>query len=124
MCVCVCVKGCRSATNSKGCPRPGFPPASPPLLWLAHVHTCPASSCELGGHATLCLGSSLLLPLLLQVGKLSPEAQAVILKYTSQQAGLPPAMAIAAMLTRTLPWPTPCFADYQTLLQESEYAAW
>ena len=56
--------------------------------------------------------------------KLSPEAQAIINSYTAHVESLPPAAALAALLTRTLPWPTPTYEHYQTLLKESEYAAW
>jgi hypothetical protein len=60
----------------------------------------------------------------LQVPKLSQNAQAIIRRYTSHVRDLPPAAALAALLTQTLPWPTPSLDDYHALLKESEYAAW
>ena len=60
----------------------------------------------------------------LQVPKLSQNAQAIIRRYASHVRDLPPAAALAALLTQTLPWPTPSLDDYHALLKESEYAAW
>eukprot|EP01018_Ginkgo_biloba_P010542 Gb_15393 [translate_table: standard] len=59
----------------------------------------------------------------LLVDQLSPEAQAIIKKYTGCSAGGNKYAALASVLG-SLPWPTPLFSDYQCLARESEYAAW
>jgi len=66
----------------------------------------------------------------LRVHDLSPEAQRIIHKYTDtvmsdpvDDLDLDDADAVDAFLHRPL-WQTPTVADYQTLLSESEYAAW
>lgn len=59
----------------------------------------------------------------LEVGKLSPQAQSIILRYTSALA-FSPVAAWSSVLTGQLPWGTPAVGDYETLLGESEYAAW
>lgn len=59
----------------------------------------------------------------LLVDKLSPEAQAIIKKYTSISSSGSKYAALASVLG-SLTWPTPLFSDYQQLASESEYAAW
>jgi len=66
----------------------------------------------------------------LRVHDLSPEVQHIIRKYTDTVTSDPvdnldlnDADAVDAFLHRPL-WQTPTVADYQTLLAESEYAAW
>lgn len=66
----------------------------------------------------------------LRVDDLSTTAQAIIHKYTDTVTADPvdaldltDGAAIDAFLHQPL-WPTPTLADYQTLLAESEYAAW
>uniref|UniRef100_A0A0D6QWC2 2-oxoadipate dioxygenase/decarboxylase n=1 Tax=Araucaria cunninghamii TaxID=56994 RepID=A0A0D6QWC2_ARACU len=59
----------------------------------------------------------------LLVDKLSPEAQAIIKKYTSFSAHGNKYAALASVLG-SLTWPTPLFSDYKLLARESEYAAW
>lgn len=59
----------------------------------------------------------------LLVDKLSPEAQAIIKKYTSISSSGSKYAALASVLG-SLTWPTPLFSDYQQLARESEYAAW
>lgn len=59
----------------------------------------------------------------LLVDKLSPEAQAIIKKYTSISSSGSKYAALASVLG-FLTWPTPLFSDYQQLARESEYAAW
>ncbi|KAL4451426.1 hypothetical protein ABPG77_009498 [Micractinium sp. CCAP 211/92] len=62
----------------------------------------------------------------LKVEELSPEAQAVVLKY----AGGPAAAALLgkygpmSSLLGVQPWCTPSLDDWELLSQESEYAAW
>jgi len=66
----------------------------------------------------------------LRVPELSEEAQTIIHRYTDQVTSDPvaglnldDAAAVDAFLHQPL-WETPTVADYQRLLQESEYAAW
>jgi hypothetical protein len=66
----------------------------------------------------------------LRVGDLSEEAQRIIHSYTREvtsdpvdQLDLDHGAEVDAFLHRPL-WRTPTLRDYQTLLQESEYAAW
>jgi len=66
----------------------------------------------------------------LRVNDLSEEAQKIIRSYTDEVTADPvdsldleDGAAIDAFLHRPL-WRTPSWADYQTLLKESEYAAW
>ncbi|GAB3800160.1 DUF1338 domain-containing protein [Spirosoma humi] len=66
----------------------------------------------------------------LRVNELSAEAQRIIHRYTDtvtsdpvDSLDLTDARAIDQFLHQPL-WETPTLADYQTLLQESEYAAW
>ena len=71
----------------------------------------------------------------LRVHELSDEAQRIIYKYTNRNGGpsvksdpvdslnLDDAEAVDQFLHQPL-WETPTLADYQTLLAESEYAAW
>ena len=66
----------------------------------------------------------------LRVGQLSADAQRVIHKYTDSVMGDPvdaldldDAEAVDQFLHQPL-WTMPTLADYQTLLAESEYAAW
>lgn len=66
----------------------------------------------------------------LRVNDLSPEAQRIIHTYTDTVTSDPvdsldlnDGDAVDAFLHRPL-WQTPTAADYQTLLAESEYAAW
>ncbi len=66
----------------------------------------------------------------LRVNDLSPEAQRVIRSYTDEVKSDPvdslildDGYAVDAFLHQPL-WRTPSVADYQTLLKESEYAAW
>lgn len=66
----------------------------------------------------------------LRVHELSPDAQRIIHQYTDTVTSDPvdaldldDAEAVDAFLHRPL-WQTPTLADYQTLLAESEYAAW
>ncbi len=66
----------------------------------------------------------------LRVHELSPTAQAIIHKYTDTITGDPAdsldlddAAAVDAFLHQPL-WNTPTLAEYQTLMAESEYAAW
>ncbi|GBF92745.1 hypothetical protein Rsub_05114 [Raphidocelis subcapitata] len=60
----------------------------------------------------------------LEVGKLSPAAQSIILRYTSCLSDFTPIAAWGAMLSGALPWSPPSADDYDALLAESEYAAW
>lgn len=60
----------------------------------------------------------------LEVGKLSPNAQSVILQYTSGLSDFGPVAAWGAAVTGELPWGPPAAGDYEGLLEESEYAAW
>lgn len=60
----------------------------------------------------------------IEVGKLSPGAQSVILRYTSGLSEFTPVAAWSAALSGALPWGPPEAADYEALLGESEYAAW
>jgi hypothetical protein len=66
----------------------------------------------------------------LRVGDLSPEAQAIIRRYTDTVTSDPVdaidldnGAAVDAFLHQPL-WHTPTVAEYQTLMAESEYAAW
>lgn len=66
----------------------------------------------------------------LRVGDLSEESQRIIRSYTDEVAkdpvdylDLDNGEAVDAFLHQPL-WRTPTAADYQSLLQESEYAAW
>lgn len=66
----------------------------------------------------------------LRVHELSEQAQQIIHRYTDQVTSDPvdaldldDAQAVDAFLHQPL-WQTPTLQDYQTLLQESEYAAW
>lgn len=66
----------------------------------------------------------------LRVNELSPTAQAIIHKYTDTitsdpvaSLDLDDAAAVDAFLHTPL-WNTPTLAEYQTLMAESEYAAW
>jgi hypothetical protein len=66
----------------------------------------------------------------LRVGDLSEEAQRIIHSYTQELANDPVdsldldnGNAVDAFLHQPL-WRTPTLSDYQTLLKESEYAAW
>lgn len=66
----------------------------------------------------------------LRVGDLSPTAQAIIHSYTEEVAqdpvdriDLDSGKAIDTFLHQSL-WRTPTWQDYQTLADESEYAAW
>ncbi len=66
----------------------------------------------------------------LRVDELSPTAQAIIHKYTDTVTSDPvdgldldDAVAVDAFLHTPL-WNTPTLAEYQTLMAESEYAAW
>ena len=66
----------------------------------------------------------------LRVHELSPTAQAIIHNYTDtitsdpvDNLDLDDAAAVDAFLHRPL-WNTPTLAEYQTLMAESEYAAW
>lgn len=66
----------------------------------------------------------------LRVNELSDTAQQIIHRYTDVVTADPvdglnlnDAAAVDAFLHQPL-WPTPTLADYQTLLRESEYAAW
>lgn len=66
----------------------------------------------------------------LQVDALSAEAQKIIQQYTDpissdpvDSLDLSNGEAVAAFLQQPL-WPLPTAADYQRLLEESEYAAW
>ncbi|MGF7215477.1 hypothetical protein GGR92_001617 [Spirosoma lacussanchae] len=66
----------------------------------------------------------------LRVHELSAEAQRIIHRYTDTVTSDPvdaldldDAAAVDAFLHRPL-WQTPTLSDYQTLLAESEYAAW
>lgn len=66
----------------------------------------------------------------LRVGDLSPENQRIIQSYTDEVAtdpvdslDLDDGEAVDAFLHQPL-WRTPTVADYQSLLKESEYAAW
>ena len=66
----------------------------------------------------------------LRVNELSAEAQRIIHKYTdtvtsdlADALNLDDAVAVDQFLHQPL-WQTPTLADYQTLLAESEYAAW
>jgi hypothetical protein len=60
----------------------------------------------------------------LKVGKLPPAAQSIILRYTSGLSEFTPVAAWGAVLSGALPWGPPAAADYDALLEESEYAAW
>ncbi len=66
----------------------------------------------------------------LRVPELSPQAQAIITSYTDEvqhdpvdDLDLDDGHAVDAFLHQPL-WRTPTWADYQTLLRESEFAAW
>lgn len=66
----------------------------------------------------------------LRVGDLSPEAQEVIHRYTDvvtedpvDRLDLENPLAVDLFL-HTSQWPVPSWKDYQTLSEESEYAAW
>jgi hypothetical protein len=66
----------------------------------------------------------------LRVGDLSEESQRIIRSYTDEVTSDPVdsldldnGLAVDAFLHKPL-WRTPTVADYQTLLKESEYAAW
>ena len=66
----------------------------------------------------------------LRVGDLSPESQRIIRSYTDEVAtdpvdslDLDNGEAVDAFLHQPL-WRTPTVSDYQSLLKESEYAAW
>jgi hypothetical protein len=66
----------------------------------------------------------------LRVERLSPEARAIVHKYTDVVTADPVAsvplddeQAVVAFLHAPL-WPTPTWADYRRLLDESEFAAW
>ncbi|WP_353722955.1 DUF1338 domain-containing protein [Dyadobacter sp. 676] len=66
----------------------------------------------------------------LRVGDLSPESQRIIHSYTDEvltdpvdSLDLDNGEAVDAFLHQPL-WRTPTVADYQSLLKESEYAAW
>lgn len=63
----------------------------------------------------------------LKVEEMSPETQAIINKYAG--AGVPGSNALSRYGPATgffgvTPWPIPTLEDYQTLAEESEYAAW
>lgn len=60
----------------------------------------------------------------LEVGRLSQGAQAIIRRATAGLGPLAPAAAFGAAVAGELPWGPPSEADYMTLLEESEYAAW
>ena len=66
----------------------------------------------------------------LRVDDLSPEARAIVHRYTGvvqsdpvAAVDLDDAAAVVAFLHAPL-WPTPTWADYRRLLDESEFAAW
>ena len=66
----------------------------------------------------------------LRVGDLSKESQNIIRSYTDEVVqdpvdglDLDNGLEVDAFLHKSL-WRTPVLADYKTLLQESEYAAW
>lgn len=59
----------------------------------------------------------------LLVDQLSPDAQAVIGKYTHHAEQSAKHAATASVLN-SLTWQTPSLSDYQILARESEYAAW
>lgn len=66
----------------------------------------------------------------LRVGDLSPESQGIIRSYTDEvtidpadSLDLDNGEAVDAFLHQPL-WRTPTVSDYQSLLKESEYAAW
>lgn len=66
----------------------------------------------------------------LRVEELSPEARAIVHKYTDRVTADPVdaldldrADAVVAFLHAPL-WPTPTWAEYRRLLDESEFAAW
>jgi len=66
----------------------------------------------------------------LRVGDLSEESQGIIYSYTNEVTtdpvdglDLDNGLEVDAFLHRPL-WRTPTVSDYQTLLKESEYAAW
>jgi len=66
----------------------------------------------------------------LRVGDLSEESQRIIRSYTDEVTSDPVdsldldnGLSVDAFLHKPL-WRTPTVADYQTLLKESEYAAW
>lgn len=66
----------------------------------------------------------------LRIGDLSPESQRIIRSYTDEvttdpvdSLDLDNGEAVDAFLHQPL-WRTPTVSDYQTLLKESEYAAW
>lgn len=61
----------------------------------------------------------------LEVGRLSPSGQAIILRATAGLAGGFGAVpAWAAIAAGARPWAAPSEGDYDALLAESEYAAW
>ncbi|EFN52697.1 hypothetical protein CHLNCDRAFT_36784 [Chlorella variabilis] len=62
----------------------------------------------------------------MQVGELSPAAQAVIQKYVGGAAApsLLGKYGLMSALLGVQPWYTPTLEDYELLAQESEYAAW
>ena len=57
------------------------------------------------------------------VGALSKKAQGIIARATARAGPLGRHAAMAATVHEA-PWPSPPFADYETLAKESEYAAW
>ena len=66
----------------------------------------------------------------LRLDDLSPEARAIVHRYTDvvqsdpvAAVDLDDAAAVVAFLHAPL-WPTPTWADYRRLLEESEFAAW
>ncbi|DBB01619.1 TPA: hypothetical protein ACH3X1_000259 [Trebouxia sp. C0004] len=60
----------------------------------------------------------------LRVDELSPEAQKVIHSYTDGQRGQVGKYAALCAASGILPWQPPTAQDHDTLLKESEYAAW
>lgn len=60
----------------------------------------------------------------LRVDELSPEAQKVIHSYTDGQPGQVGKYASLCAASGILPWRPPSAQDHDTLLKESEYAAW
>ncbi|GFR50435.1 hypothetical protein Agub_g12656 [Astrephomene gubernaculifera] len=64
----------------------------------------------------------------IQVERLSESAQEVIRGCTGWAVEAEPeqttVQVVAALLTGTAPWPRPTLEQYDTLLRESEYAAW
>jgi hypothetical protein len=111
------------------CCRPGVLTQSSPTYWIAS-HTTVAAPAPLPPHPapprplTPPPPRPRPAPAPRQVGKLSPGAQSVILRYTSGLSEFTPVAAWSAALSGALPWGPPEAADYEALLGESEYAAW